>query len=106
MSSGPSVILVITKGETGDTIIEEWRELIGPKAVEEAKEKAPDRYDVWDVLTLVAINLFQVIEILPHWRQGPILWRLKSVSHYGLVMSYGIPEQVIIGSGNTVKPLI
>ena len=56
MSSGPSVILVITKGETGDTIIEEWRELIGPKAVEEAKEKAPDRYDVSDVLTLVVIN--------------------------------------------------
>jgi len=42
MSSGPSVVLVITKGDTGDTIIEEWRELLGPKKVEEAKDQAPD----------------------------------------------------------------
>jgi len=27
---------------TGKGIIEEWRELIGPKSVEEAKEKAPE----------------------------------------------------------------
>jgi len=42
MSSGPSVILVITKGDTGDTIIEEWRELLGPKNVTDARETAPD----------------------------------------------------------------
>ena len=45
MSSGPSVILVITKGDTGDTIIEEWRELLGPKKVEDAKDTAPERLD-------------------------------------------------------------
>ncbi|KAK2188196.1 hypothetical protein NP493_140g00039 [Ridgeia piscesae] len=42
MTSGPSVALVLTKGETGEGIIEEWRELLGPPSVEEAKESAPD----------------------------------------------------------------
>ena len=44
MSSGPSHILVLTKGETGEGIVEEWRNLLGPASVEEAKEQAPDRY--------------------------------------------------------------
>ena len=43
MSSGPSHILILTKGETGEGIIEEWRSLLGPASVEEAKEQAPDR---------------------------------------------------------------
>ena len=43
MTSGPSHILVLTKGETGEGIIEEWRDLLGPTAVEDAKEVAPDR---------------------------------------------------------------
>ena len=43
MSGGPSVVLVLTKGETGEGIIEEWRSLLGPASVEEAKEQAPDR---------------------------------------------------------------
>ncbi|ELT87722.1 hypothetical protein CAPTEDRAFT_96991 [Capitella teleta] len=42
MSSGPSHVLVLSKGETGEGIVEEWRELLGPPSVEEAKEKAPD----------------------------------------------------------------
>ncbi|XP_067686636.1 thioredoxin domain-containing protein 6-like isoform X7 [Haliotis asinina] len=41
MSSGPSCVLVLTKGHKGDTVITEWRELIGPTSVEEAKDKAP-----------------------------------------------------------------
>ena len=44
MSSGQSHILVLTKGETGESIVEEWRNLLGPASVEEAKEQAPDRY--------------------------------------------------------------
>ena len=44
MTSGPSVALVLTKGDTGEGIIEEWRELLGPPSVEEAKESAPDRF--------------------------------------------------------------
>ncbi len=43
MTSGPSVVLVLTKGETGEGIIEEWRSMLGPSTVEEAKEQAPDR---------------------------------------------------------------
>lgn len=43
MTSGPSHILVLTKGETGEGIIEEWRELLGPPTVEEAKDAAPER---------------------------------------------------------------
>ena len=46
MSSGPSYVLVLTKGETGEGIVEEWRSLLGPASVEEAKEQAPDRYEM------------------------------------------------------------
>ncbi|XP_046555994.1 LOW QUALITY PROTEIN: thioredoxin domain-containing protein 3 homolog [Haliotis rubra] len=42
MSSGPSCVLVLTKGQKGDTVIKEWRDLIGPTNVEEAKDKAPE----------------------------------------------------------------
>ena len=45
MSSGPSVVLVLTKGATGEGIIDEWRDMLGPANVEEAKENAPDRLD-------------------------------------------------------------
>ena len=36
--------LVLTKGDTGEGVVEDIRDLIGPKDVEEAKENAPDRY--------------------------------------------------------------
>ncbi|ESO85411.1 hypothetical protein LOTGIDRAFT_107502 [Lottia gigantea] len=43
MSSGPSHVLVLTKGaETDGSVLKEWREMIGPTSVEEAKEQAPD----------------------------------------------------------------
>jgi len=40
--SGPSHVLVLTKGNTGETVVTDVRELLGPKNVEEAKEEAPD----------------------------------------------------------------
>ena len=43
MTSGPSHVLVLTKGETGENIIHEFRDLLGPPSVEEAREIAPDR---------------------------------------------------------------
>ncbi len=43
MTSGPSHILVLSKEGTGEGVIEQWRELLGPASVEEAKEQAPDR---------------------------------------------------------------
>ncbi|XP_050407602.1 thioredoxin domain-containing protein 6 isoform X3 [Patella vulgata] len=42
MTSGPSHIILITKGTTGDTVLSDWRDMIGPTDVEEAKEQAPD----------------------------------------------------------------
>ncbi|XP_067934512.1 thioredoxin domain-containing protein 3 homolog isoform X2 [Watersipora subatra] len=42
MCSGPSHVLLLSKPDDGKGIINEWRELIGPTNVEEAKEKAPD----------------------------------------------------------------
>ncbi|XP_060065627.1 thioredoxin domain-containing protein 3 homolog [Ylistrum balloti] len=42
MTSGPSHILVLTKGRTGENIINEFRDLIGPTSVEEAKENKPE----------------------------------------------------------------
>lgn len=41
--SGPCWTLVLTKGDTGEGVVEEIRDLIGPKDVDEAKEVAPER---------------------------------------------------------------
>lgn len=37
--------LVLTKGDTGEGVIEEIRDLIGPTDVEQAKESVPERYN-------------------------------------------------------------
>jgi len=42
MSSGPCVILVVSEGETGENIIPDFRDFIGPKDVNIAKEEAPN----------------------------------------------------------------
>jgi hypothetical protein len=36
--------LIISKGETGEGVIPKFRDLIGPKDVNQAKEEAPNRY--------------------------------------------------------------
>ena len=36
--------LLLSKGDTGDGVVEEIRGLIGPPDVEKAKEEAPERY--------------------------------------------------------------
>lgn len=41
--SGPCMTLVISKGTTGEGVIEEVRDYLGPKEVEKAKEDAPER---------------------------------------------------------------
>lgn len=46
MTSGNSHVLVLTKGRTGENIISEFRDLIGPTAVEEAKEAKPERWGI------------------------------------------------------------
>lgn len=43
MSSGPCMTLVLTKGETGEGVLEDLRTTIGPTDVEKAKEEAPER---------------------------------------------------------------
>nr|P90666.1 RecName: Full=Thioredoxin domain-containing protein 3 homolog; AltName: Full=Intermediate chain 1; AltName: Full=NME/NM23 family member 8 [Heliocidaris crassispina]BAA09934.1 intermediate chain 1 [Heliocidaris crassispina] len=42
MASGPSKILVLTRGDTGEGVVSEVRNLLGPKDIEVAKEEAPD----------------------------------------------------------------
>lgn len=42
MSSGPCMTLVLSKGDTGEGVVEELRELIGPTDTELAKQAAPD----------------------------------------------------------------
>jgi len=44
MASGPCQILVLTKGDFGEGIVEEWQEIMGPVSITEAKEQAPNRY--------------------------------------------------------------
>ncbi len=42
--SGPCMTLVVTKGETGEGVVGDIRQLIGPPDVEKAKQEAPDRW--------------------------------------------------------------
>lgn len=37
--------LIISKGGTGEGVIPQFRDLIGPKDVNKAKEEAPNRYE-------------------------------------------------------------
>lgn len=41
--SGPCMTLVLSKGDTGEGVVDEIRNMIGPKDVEQAKEEAPER---------------------------------------------------------------
>jgi len=43
LCSGPCVTLILTKGDTGEGVVEEIRDLVGPKDVTLAKEEAPER---------------------------------------------------------------
>ena len=42
--SGPCMTLIISKGGTGEGVIPQFRDLIGPKDVNKAKEEAPERF--------------------------------------------------------------
>ena len=42
--------LVLTKGETGEGIVQQVRSLIGPTDVEEAKAEHPERYFVHQLM--------------------------------------------------------
>ena len=42
MTSGPIRVLGLTKGDTGDGVIELWRSIIGPFEPEEAKAEKPE----------------------------------------------------------------
>lgn len=37
--------LILTKGDTGEGVIDDIRNLIGPPDVEQAKEESPERHD-------------------------------------------------------------
>ena len=57
--SGPCVTLILTKGDTGEGVVEEIRELVGPKDVELAKECAPERYLIIIMMSHVQIPFLQ-----------------------------------------------
>ena len=67
--SGPCMTLVLTKGDTGEGIIEGVRQFIGPTDVDQAKQEAPDRWvrlqhnsctiDYWLILLLIIDNRLQ-----------------------------------------------
>ncbi|KAJ8020049.1 Thioredoxin domain-containing protein 3-like [Holothuria leucospilota] len=44
MASGPSHVLVLTKGDTGEGVVHEVRNLLGPKDINIAKEEAPESW--------------------------------------------------------------
>ena len=41
--SGPCMTLVLTKGDTGEGVVNDVRSLIGPPDVEQAKQESPER---------------------------------------------------------------
>lgn len=41
--SGPCMTLVLTKGDTGEGVVDDIRNFIGPPDVEKAKEESPER---------------------------------------------------------------
>ena len=41
--SGPCMTVVLSKGETGEGVINDFRELLGPADVDVAKQDAPSR---------------------------------------------------------------
>ncbi len=44
---------MVTKGDTGEGVVEEIRELVGPKDVSLAKEEAPERYNCSQIIFTV-----------------------------------------------------
>jgi hypothetical protein len=49
--------LVLSKGDTGEGVIEELREYMGPPDVEQAKEKSPEWYHTLLVITHLSDNV-------------------------------------------------
>ena len=45
LHSGPCMTLVLTKGDTGEGVVDDIRNFIGPPDVEKAKEESPERQD-------------------------------------------------------------
>lgn len=44
MSSGPSHVLILSRVEGLDTVVQAWRDFIGPADVEEARREKPERF--------------------------------------------------------------
>ena len=64
MTSGPVRALGLTKGDTGEGVIELWRNIIGPFDPEEAKKESSDsirvRLSIWRVFPMVISSEFHV----------------------------------------------
>ena len=59
MTSGPCRVIVLTKSETGEGIVDTWREMIGPFDAAVAKENDPARsVAAVAVVVVVDINSF------------------------------------------------
>ena len=43
VTGGPCKVLVLTKGETGEGVIDLWRQIIGPFDAAVAKDEDPER---------------------------------------------------------------
>lgn len=60
LSSGPCMTLIISKEGAGEGIIPEFRDLIGPKDVNVAKEEAPNRCVFSARVSVITAGIF-------HW---------------------------------------
>ena len=41
--------------------VEGWREMLGPKEIQEAAEQAPDRYSELDIVTYISCTVYNLL---------------------------------------------
>jgi len=65
MTSGPIRVLGLTKGDTGDGVIELWRSIIGPFEPEQAKAEKPE--SIRAMFGSRFIKFFDIFFIIFQW---------------------------------------
>ena len=61
------MMLAITKGDTGEGVVEELREFIGPPDVDQAKQDAPERYALGYIILPQADGCVDFLHIPVHF---------------------------------------